>query len=532
MKDEKTKKYIADGKGVLGIELGSTRIKAVLIGEDYQPVASGSYAWENKRINGIWTYDLKEIHAGLQKCYKELKKNVEQQYGETLTHVAAMGISAMMHGYMVFDKEGKLLVPFRTWRNTITEHAADKLTELFQVNIPQRWSIAHLYQAVLNGEEHISSIDFMTTLSGYLHWKLTGRKVLGIGDAAGMFPVDPEKHIFREEMLDQFDHLISSYTYPWEIRKILPHILTAGEDAGWLTEEGAMLLDPEGDLQPGIKLCPPEGDAGTGMVATNSVKVRTGNISAGTSVFAMLVLEKEMKQLHREIDLVATPSGSSVAMVHCNNCTSDLNAWVNLFHEFLEGMKISVTMDELYQYLYNEALKGEKDGGGLLSYCYYSGEHITGLMEGRPLFVRKSDSHFTLANFMRTNLYTSLGALKIGLSILLEQEKMPMDHMVGHGGLFKTPKVGQQFVAAAINAPVIVMDTAGEGGAWGSALLAAYLLRGECRTLEDFLEEQVFAGKGTMTVYPEAEDVEGFDKFLQRYIQGLKIEETAVLQLQ
>lgn len=532
MNHEKIKKYISEGKAVLGIELGSTRIKAVLIGENYTPVASGSYEWENQIVNGIWTYGQNDIHTGIQECYKDLKANVKKQYGETITCLSAMGISAMMHGYMVFNEGGRLLTPFRTWRNTITEEAADKLTELFQINIPQRWSIAHLYQAILNEEEHISQIDFMTTLSGYLHWKLTGQKVLGIGDAAGMFPVNVEKHIFQEKMLEDFDKLIADKKYPWKIKDILPRVLTTGENAGNLTEAGAEFLDPEGDLKPGIKMCPPEGDAGTGMVATNSIRVRTGNISAGTSVFAMLVLEKPLKQLHREIDLVATPSGNSVAMVHCNNCTSDLNAWVSIFHEFLDGMGMPVDMNELYKFLYNKALEGDSDAGGLLSYGYYSGEHITGFSEGRPLFVRKPDSRFTLANFMRVHLYTALGALKIGINILLNEENIQMEHIVGHGGLFKTKNVGQRFVAAAVNAPVIVMETAGEGGAWGIAVLAAYLQESETQTLEEFLNEKVFDEKKMTVVYPNREDVDGFEVFLQRYISGLKIEETAVSELQ
>lgn len=459
----------------LGIEFGSTRIKAVLTGADHTPIASGSYDWENQYEDGIWTYHLDMIWRGLKECYRSLREEVGSRYGVELEGTKAIGISAMMHGYLAFDENGELLVPFRTWRNTITQEAADKLTDVFQYNIPQRWSIAHLYQAILNQEPHVSKVRFITTLSGYLHWKLTGESVLGIGDAAGMFPIDSSIRDYHPKMLSQFDELIRENEYPWKIEEILPKVLCAGDKAGTLTEAGARLLDESGTLKGGIPMCPPEGDAGTGMTATNSVTVRTGNVSAGTSVFAMLVLENELKGVHREIDMVTTPAGDPVAMVHCNNCTSDLNAWVGLFAEFLETMGMDVDRNQLYGTLYRKAMEGEADGGGLLSYGYLSGEHITGFEEGRPMFVRTPDSRFNLANFMRVNLYTALGALKTGMDILKREEGVQSDRIMGHGGLFKTKGAGQQIMADAMEIPVAVMETAGEGGAWGIALLAAFM---------------------------------------------------------
>ncbi len=526
---EQIREQIRTGRTSLGIELGSTRIKAVLIGEDHRPIASGSHDWENRYVDHIWTYTLEDIWTGIQDCYARMAKEVQEHYGLDLTVVGSMGFSAMMHGYMAFDKQGNLLVPFRTWRNTITGQAAEKLTEVFHYNIPQRWSIAHLYQAILNQEEHVKKIDYLITLEGYVHWKLTGRRVLGIGDVAGMFPVDPEAKDFDRKRMEQFDALIEGENLPWKLRDILPKALTAGEDAGVLTEEGARLLDPSGKLKAGIPMCPPEGDAGTGMVATNSVAVRTGNVSAGTSVFAMVVLEKALEQVYPEIDLVTTPAGDMVAMVHCNNCTSDLNAWVNLFKEFAETMGMKVDMDQLFGALYRKALEGEPDCGGLLAYNYFSGEHITHFEEGRPLFVRRPDSHFTLANFMRTHLYTSLGALKTGMDILLKKEHVKIDSLLGHGGLFKTEGVGQRILAGAMGAPVSVMETAGEGGAWGIALLAAYMLRKEEKeTLTDYLSHKVFAGSCGTSMEPVEADSEGFEAFMERYREGLAIERAAV----
>lgn len=523
------KKMIAGGKTALGIEFGSTRIKAVLIGEDNKPIASGSHDWENRYENGIWTYSLEDIWNGLQDAYGKMAEDVQKQYQEELTVIGSIGFSAMMHGYMPFDKKGELLTPFRTWRNNITERASEELTELFQYHIPQRWSIAHLRQAILNGEEHVKDIDFLTTLEGYIHWRLTGEKVLGVGEASGMFPVDPQTKQYYGRMIAQFDELVAEKHYPWKLSEILPRVLTAGENAGTLSEEGAKLLDPSGRLQAGILLCPPEGDAGTGMVATNSVAKRTGNVSAGTSVFAMIVLEKELSRVYEEIDLVTTPTGNLVAMVHSNNCTSDLNAWMAVFQEFAQAMGLQVDKNQLFETLFHKAMEGDADCGGLLSYCYFSGEHITGFEEGRPLFVRCPDSNFNLANFMRVQLFTALGALKIGLDILLKQEGVQVDQILGHGGLFKTKDVGQKIMAAAMNAPVSVMTTAGEGGAWGIALLASYAKnKADGETLEDYLNDKVFAGDAGVKLEPDAKDVEGFDRFIERYRGGLDIERAAV----
>jgi len=523
------KNAIISGKTVLGIELGSTRIKAVLISEDNVPIASGGHDWENRYVNNIWNYSLEDIWDGLQDSYKKMAEDVKQQYGVTIQKIGAIGISAMMHGYMVFNKDGELLVPFRTWRNTTTQKASEELTELFNYHIPQRWSNAHLYQAILNQEEHVTDISFQTTLAGYIHWKLTGNKVLGIGDASGMFPIDINTKNYNTHMIKQFDELISSKNLSWKLEDILPRVLLAGENAGVLTQEGSKLLDVTGQLKPGIPLCPPEGDAGTGMAATNSVAKRTGNVSAGTSVFAMVVLENELSKVYPEIDLVTTPTGNLVAMVHCNNCTSDLNAWVGLFKEFAEALGVEVDMTKLFATLYNKALEGDPDCGGLLAYNYFSGEHITNFEEGRPLFVRTPESNFNLANFMRVNIFTSLGALKTGLDILLKQEGVQVDEILGHGGLFKTKTVGQSILAAAINAPVSVMETAGEGGAWGITLLASYMLnKAENETLENYLTQKVFAGEAGIKVKPDPKDVQGFEEFIKRYTKGLAIERAAV----
>ncbi len=527
MKD--IKGMILNGKTALGIEFGSTRIKAVLIGEDSSPIASGSYEWENKYENNIWTYSLEDIWEGLQTSYEDLAGDVKSKYGIPLQQVGSIGFSAMMHGYMAFDKAGELLVPFRTWRNTMTGEAASELTDLFQYNIPQRWSIAHLRQAILNQEEHVKDIAFITTLAGYIHWKLTGQKVLGIGDASGMFPIDTDAKDFHAGMIDQFDELVQSKSYPWKLRDILPKVLVAGELAGTLTDEGAKLLDKTGELKAGTFVCPPEGDAGTGMAATNSVAVRTGNVSAGTSVFAMIVLEKELSKVYPEIDLVTTPDGSLVAMAHCNNCTSDINAWVNIFKEFMETMGMKVDMNQLFGALYNKALEGDADCGGLLSYCYFSGEPVTGFEEGRPLFVREVNSKFNLANFMRTHLYSSMAALKIGLDILFKEEKVKVDEVFGHGGFFKTKGVGQRILAAAMDTPVSVMETAGEGGAWGIAVLAAFMRdKEEGETLSEYLNKKVFAGNKGIKMEPDAADVKGFEAFIESYKAGFPIEHAAI----
>lgn len=523
------KNTIANGKAVLGIEFGSTRIKAVLVDENNMPIASGDHDWENRLENGMWTYTLEDIWTGLQDCYQKMTEDVKEKYGVAVEKLAAIGFSAMMHGYLAFDKEGNLLVPFRTWRNTITQEASEALTKVFNFHVPQRWSIAHLYQAILNGEEHVPQVDFFTTLDGYIHWQLTGEKVLGVGSASGMFPIDSTIKDYDKAMIQKFDELVAPKGFPWKLEHLLPKVLLAGDKAGVLTEEGAKKLDPTGTLQAGCPLCPPEGDAGTGMVATNSVKQRTGNVSAGTSVFAMIVLEKALKRVHEEIDMVTTPSGDAVAMVHCNNCTSDLNAWVNIFKEFAESFGIDVDMNKLFGTLYNKALEGDKDCGGLLAYNYFSGEHITGFEEGRPMFVRTPDSKFSLANFMRANLYTSLGALKVGLDILLKEEEVAIDRITGHGGLFKTKGVGQKILAAAMDATVSVMKTAGEGGAWGIALLASYMVNKDAgEALEDYLQNKVFGGDEGEKMDPDPEDVKGFDEFIKRYRAGFPIERAAV----
>lgn len=522
------KEIIESGKAFLGIEFGSTRIKAVLIDETHTPIASGSHKWENRLEEGFWTYSLEDIWNGLRKCYKDLTQDVRTRYGVGIKKLSAIGFSAMMHGYMAFDKEGNLLVPFRTWRNSTTGQAAKKLTELFDYNIPERWSIAHLYQAVLNGEEHVKNIDYVTTLAGYIHWKMTGEKVLGIGDVSGMFPIDSEIGNYQAEMVDKFDDLLKEKNYPWKLEEIFPKVLLAGEKAGVLTEEGARLLDESGQLEAGIPLCPPEGDAGTGMVATNSVGVRTGNVSAGTSVFAMIVLEKALSKVYPEIDMVTTPDGYPVAMVHANNCTSDLNAWVELFKEFAETMGIELDMDELYGTLYRKALEGDKDCGGLLSYGFLSGEFIMGITEGRPMFVRTPDSRFNLANFMRSHLYAALGALKVGMDILNEGETVSIDKMTGHGGLFKTEGVGQKIMAAAVKAPVSVMETAGEGGPWGEAILAAYVVnKAEDETLQDYLNRKVFADAKCVTIEPNTEDMEGLESYISKFKEGIEMERIA-----
>jgi len=523
------KSIIEAGKAILGIEFGSTRIKAVLIDQDYKPIAQGSHEWENQLIDGLWTYSIDDIWNGVQSCYADLRANVKKQYDTEIETLAAIGISAMMHGYMAFNKNEEILVPFRTWRNTNTAEAAAALSELFVYNIPLRWSISHLYQAILNGEEHVKDIDYLTTLAGYIHWQITGCKVLGVGDASGMLPIDPETKDYSADMVNKFDTLVAPKGYGWKLMDIMPKVLQAGENAGVLNEKGARMLDVSGHLKPGIPVCPPEGDAGTGMVATNAVKQRTGNVSAGTSSFSMIVLEKDLSKPYEMIDMVTTPDGSLVAMVHCNNCTSDLNAWVGLFKEYQELLGIEVDMNEVYGKLYNNALNGDADCGGLVAYNYYSGEPITGFTEGRPLFVRSTNDKFNLANFIRVNLYGAVSVLKIGNDILFNEEKIKVDRITGHGGLFKTKGVGQRILAAAINSPISVMETAGEGGAWGIALLAAYLVNNDKhQTLADFLDDNVFADNEGVEVSPTPEDVAGFNAYIENYKTGLAIEKAAV----
>ena len=511
----------------IGIELGSTRIKAVLIDEKHLPIASGDFEWENQLVNGVWTYALDTVHTGIQACFANLKKDVEAKFGVKLTTVCALGVSAMMHGYLPFDKEGRQLAEFRTWRNTMTGPAAAELTELFGFNIPQRWSIAHLWQAVLKGEDLLPRLDYLTTLAGYIHRRLTGERSVGIGEASGIFPIDSQKLDYDQTMIDKLDAKLAAKGYPWKLRDVLPQVKVAGQAAGTLTPEGAAFLDPAGDLLPGIPLAPCEGDAGTGMAATNSVRARTGNVSAGTSDFAMIVTEKALG-VHREIDMVTTPTGLPVAMVHCNNCTSDINAWVNLFAEYSELMGTPVNRGELYTKLFQKAMEGDADCGGLLSFNYLSGEGVTDLDEGRPLFLRQPGAKLSLANFMRTHLLSALATLKIGMDILTDAEQVPIDRLYGHGGYFKTPGVGQRLLSAAVGAPVSVMDTAGEGGPYGMALLAAYLLnKQESETLEDYLDQKVFSDAATVTLMAEPADVEGFNTFLKRYKAALPVEKMA-----
>ena len=503
LKEMSAKTIIESGKAILGIEFGSTRIKAVLIDTDNNPIAQGSFEWENQLVDGLWTYSIDTIWKGLQDCYADLRKNVKAEYDCEIKQLAAIGISAMMHGYMAFGKDENILVPFRTWRNTNTAKAAAELSELFHFNIPLRWSISHVYQAILNGEDHINKIDFLTTLAGYIHWQLTGKKVLGVGDASGMLPIDSNTNNYDAEMVAKFDKLIEPKNLGWKILDILPEVLNAGEDAGVLTEEGAKKLDPTGTLQAGTPLCPPEGDAGTGMVATNAVRQRTGNVSAGTSSFSMIVLEKALSQPYEVIDMVTTPDQ--------------------------ELLGVPVDMNEVFGKLYNHALEGDADCGGLIAYNYISGEPVTGLAEGRPMFVRSANDHFNLANFMRANLYASVAVLKIGNDVLFKDEKVQVDRITGHGGLFKTKGVGQRILAAAINSPISVMETAGEGGAWGIALLAGYLVNNEEKlSLADYLDKKVFAGNTGVEIAPTAEDVAGFDKYIETYKAGLAIEKAAV----
>ena len=535
------KETIQAGKAILGIEFGSTRIKAVLIDEENKPIAQGSHEWENQLVDGLWTYSTEAIWFGLEDCYADLRKNVKAEYDCEIEILASIGISAMMHGYMAFGPNGiaskgapvgeeeKILVPFRTWRNTNTGAAAAKLSELFNYNIPLRWSISHLYQCILDNEEHVKDITYLTTLAGYIHWRLTGKKCLGIGDASGMIPVDPDTKNYNATMVKKFNDLIADKGYPWKLEDILPECIVAGHPAGFLTEHGAKRLDISGHLKPGCPLCPPEGDAGTGMVATNAVKQRTGNVSAGTSSFSMIVLEKDLSKPSEMIDMVTTPDGSLVAMVHCNNCTSDINAWVKLFKEYQELLGVPVDMNEVYGKLYNNALKGDADCGGVLAYNYISGEPVTGLQEGRPLVVRSPNDKFNLANFIRSNLYATVAVLKLGNDILFKEEKVKVDRITGHGGLFKTKGVGQRILAAALNSPISVMETAGEGGAWGIALLAGYLINNkENLSLADYLEKIVFGGNTGVEIAPTPEDVEGFNRYIEVYKSGLAIEQVAV----
>ncbi len=528
MECQECRRIIEEGRTAIGIELGSTRIKSVLTDYSGNVLAVGIFYWENSFVDQIWTYSLEDAVEGLRKCYASLRDSVEEKYGIRLKKAGAIGISAMMHGYIATDGEGRQLAPFQTWRNTNTQQAADELTSCLKFNIPLRWSAAHLYQRILDGEEHVKKISSVSTLSGYIHRLLSGENVIGIGDASGMFPIDSGILDYDREMAEKFNELTASHGFKKKIQDVFPKVLKAGENAGYLTKEGAALLDDKGLLEAGIPMCPPEGDAGTGMVATDSVRKRTGNVSAGTSTFAMLVLEKPLKKLHREIDMVTTPSGYPVAMSHANNGTTDLNAWVEIFREFSSLMGFDADKNTMFEKLYTNSLKGDMDCGGLLPYGYYSGENVTMINEGRPVFLRMPDSKFNLANFMRSHLFTSLGAVKLGMDILMKDEGVIVDRLMGHGGFFKTKGVGQRYLSASVGTPVTVLDNAGEGGAWGIALLAAYMAVGENMSLEDYLDNRVFSELEGDTITAAREECEGFERFMENYRAGLDVERTAI----
>ena len=530
MCNENIKKLIADGDISLGVEFGSTRIKAVLTAKGAKVIAQSDYGWENQLKDGIWTYDLAEVWTGLQNCYAKIVQAVKAKYDVEITKINAMGFSAMMHGYLAFDKEDNLLVPFRTWRNTITEKAADVLSEEFKFNIPQRWTVAHLYQAILNKEEHIPRVDFVTTLAGYVHWKLTGNKVVGIGEASGIFPIDETTLDYNADMADKFDQLTAKACFGKKLAEVFPSVLTAGQNAGALTEEGALLIDPTGTLQAGTAICPPEGDAGTGMVATNSVLPKTGNISAGTSIFAMIVLQNSLSNYYKEIDMVTTPAGHPVAMVHCNTCTSDLDGWVKLFYEFAKQTNPDCDISDVYNMLYTAALKGDYDCGGLAAVNYFAGEPVADVDGGAPLFVRRPQDKFNLSNFMRSHIYASFATMKIGLDLLLKDKNVTIEKLFGHGGLFKIQGVAQQMMASALNTPVQVTTAASEGGAWGMAILAEYINNSNM-PLADYLQNVVFADAVSTVCVPDADETAGFDRYLKNYKKAIEIEKTAVKQL-
>lgn len=519
-------KYTLNGHESLGIEFGSTRIKAVLIDEDFNPIASGSHTWENKYENGVWTYHIDDVWAGLQDAYANLNNECEEKFGSVIKNLSSLGFSAMMHGYLPFDKDDNQLAEFRTWRNTITGQAAKELTDLFGFNIPQRWSIAHLYQAILNEEKHVKDISFLTTLAGYVHYKLSGQKVMGIGEASGMFPIDSNVNDYDSKMLELFNNLENVKNVGIKLEDILPKVLVAGEDAGCLTEEGAKILDPSGNLNCGIPMAPPEGDAGTGMTATNAIAVKTGNVSAGTSIFSMVVLEKQLSKVYEEIDMVTTPVGKPVAMVHCNNCCTDLDYWVNVFSQFAASIGSEFTKPEIYDVLYESALYGDANAGGVINFNYFSGEPVSHTEDGRPMFVRKQGANFNLSNFMRAQIFSTMATLKIGMEIL-EKENVTIDCLMGHGGLFKSPIVGQKLMAGAMNCPVAVMKTAGEGGAWGMAVLAKYTADNLDMPLDKYLNEKVFSNCESKTVLPDEADVEGFKDYMHNYKLALKAQISA-----
>lgn len=522
------KSLIEQGNIYIGIEFGSTRIKAVMTDEDGKVLASGGKIWENKYENDIWIYTPEQIHCGLQECYADLLEDVKKKYDTVIKKVKAFGISGMMHGYLALDKDDNIIAPFRTWRNNITEKEADYLTDLFGFNIPQRWSVAHLCQAVWNKESHLDNICYLTTLSGYIHYLLTGEKVLGICEASGMFPIDPKTHDYNEEMMSKFNNLLKENGYSFVINDILPGVMCAGEIAGTLTKEGAAFIDVSGNLEPGSVFCPPEGDGGTGMIATNSIRQKTGNISAGTSAFAMIVLEKGLSKVYKEFDIIHTPDGSVTAMVHSNNCTTELNMWVSLFKEVLGEFGVEADMGKLYDTLFKKTNEGDSDCGGLMAYCFHSGEHLLGLSKGCPMFIHSFDSKFNLANLMRAQIYTSFGVLKSGLDLLREYENVSLDKITGHGGIFKTEGVAQNILSSAIDTPVAVNATAGEGGAWGIAVLAAYVAKAKELSLADYLENIVFKDSETTIVYPDAEVTKGYNEFMKNYKKYLDVETLAV----
>lgn len=520
--------YIIKGKAVLGIEFGSSRIKAVLLGADRQPIASGIYDWENNFIDGVWTYSLEDAMVGLSGCYADLARNVQEKYGAVITSLSAIGISGMMHGYLPFDKDGRQLAPFRTWRNTITQDASEKITALFDFNIPQRWSIAHLYQAMLNGESHVKDISFLTTLAGYIHWRLTGKKAIGVNEASGMFPVDTFSCDYDKRMLGLFDKLAADLGMEWKVGQLLPEIIPAGRTAGTLTEEGARLLDPSGTLQAGIPLCAPEGDAGTGMIATNSIAPGTGNLSAGTSIFVTITMDQALSRMHPEIDVLANPAGHPAAMVHCINGTPEIDAWINLFGDVTASLGQPADKNKLYEAFYTAALKGSEDCGGLTAFNFLAGEHIIDLPEGRPMLIRRPDSEFSFANLARVILFSTLGSVRIGMNILTQQEGVLLKELLGHGGLYKTTDAGQRITAAALNVPVRIRSGASEGGAWGIALLAAYMQDNNGESLVDYLNGGVFAADQSTLAKPDAQLAASFNSYMERYGAGLSAQRAAI----
>jgi len=527
---ENIKQLIESGDISLGVEFGSTRIKAVLTAKGAEVIAQSDFTWENQLVDGIWSYDLADVWKGLQSCYHQLADSIKENFGAEITKINAMGFSAMMHGYLAFDKEGKLLVPFRTWRNTVTEQAADILSQQFKFNIPQRWTAAHLYQAILNKEAHIPQVDFVTTLAGYVHWQLTGSKVVGIGEASGIFPIDEKTLDYNANMAAEFDKLTAKEGFGKKLAEVFPKVMLAGEKAGKLTKEGALLIDPTGRLQPGTDICPPEGDAGTGMVATNSVLPKTGNISAGTSIFAMIVLQNSLSGYYKEIDMVTTPAGHPVAMVHCNTCTSDLDGWVKMFYQFAKQLDPDCDIGKVYNMLYTAAATGDYNCGGLAAINYFAGEPVVNVDGGAPLFVRTPQDTFTLPNFMRSHIYASFAAMKIGLDLLLKDESVPIEKLFGHGGLFKIEGVAQQMMASALDTPVQVTTAASEGGAWGMAILAEYMHNADM-TLADYLQNVIFASAKSTVCAPNPAETAGFNEYLKKYKKAIEIEKSAVKQL-